>query len=66
MNTNPHQCTSPRRTEGVFAGLFRIWIRLLRWVHVTTGRELQRYAVWRLQRELTRSLREEAKRAGWN
>ena len=46
--------------------MFTLWIRFVRWVHVTTGREPQRYAVWRLRRRIEEVLREEGKRARWN
>ncbi len=43
-----------------------LWIRVVRAVHVWTGRRLQRHAVRRLVRHIEDVLHEEGKRARWN
>ena len=43
-----------------------LWIRVVRAVHVWTGRRLQRHAVRRLVRHIEAVLHEEGKRARWN
>lgn len=46
--------------------LFELWVRWVLWVHTVSGRELQRYTVWKVQRRIERMLREQARRANWN
>ncbi len=43
-----------------------LWIRVVRAVHVWTGRRLLRHAVRRLVRHIEDVLHEEGKRARWN